>query len=83
MELFRLRRIGNRRAAIDDGIGGLHEEEGRLAIGVLAHLARMGRIIAPDAENAPDREAVGAPGDRDGSLRRGRQDVAHLSSPKA
>src|SRR3546814_19801011 len=34
----------------DHGFSPFGEEKGRLAVGFLAHLARMGRIVAADAE---------------------------------
>jgi hypothetical protein len=39
------------------------EEKGRFAVGIMAHLARMGGIIAADAINAVNGKAVLRPGD--------------------
>ena len=69
MQIRGLRRIGNGRAAVDHGIGRFHEEERRLAIGILAHLAGMGGIIATHAEDAPYRKAVRTSCHRDRGLR--------------
>ena len=44
-----------------DGGGGLHEEEGRLAVRVVAHLDRVLGIVAPDAEDTPDGKTVSVP----------------------
>src|SRR3546814_21169436 len=52
MEFGRLRRVWDRRTRIDDRIRRLHEEEGRLAVRVAAHLARMGSVVPADAEDA-------------------------------
>ena len=52
MEVRSVLRIGDRGPVIDHGVGRFGEEEGRFTVGVAAHLSRMGRIIAPDAENA-------------------------------
>ena len=52
---------GEAAAVRHDGGGGLHEEEGRLAIGVVAHLDRVIGVVATDAEHARHREdGVGA-----------------------
>ena len=58
-----LRRIGDARrpAGVDDGVGRLHEEERRLAVRVLAHLAGVGGVVAADAEDAVDGELFVAP----------------------
>jgi hypothetical protein len=42
--------VGNHAPSVDYGIGWLHEEEGWLTIGILAHLAGVGRVVASDAE---------------------------------
>ena len=42
------------RAVGDHGVGRLGEEERRLTRRVRTHLARMGRIVAPDAVNPTD-----------------------------
>ena len=47
----------DRRAALHDRVGRLHEEKWRLAIRVVAHLARVLGIVAADAKNAADRKA--------------------------
>src|SRR5438045_3219375 len=52
VDVLRADGIGDRRAALHDGIRRLHEEERRLAIRVVAHLARMLGVIAADAVNA-------------------------------
>jgi hypothetical protein len=63
------RGIGNRGAGVHDGITGLGEEERRLAVGILAHLAGVGRVVAPDAEDAAHGETSGSAGDGDRRLR--------------
>ena len=71
------RRIGDRPPARHQRLREFGEEERGLAIGVLAHFACVGGIIAPDAENPADREAIGAPLDRDGGKRRKIEDIGH------
>ncbi len=66
-----LRRMGERepakrlnREAVKTGashsIGRFHEEEGRLAIGILTHFARVGSVVASDAEHPTAGKALGA-----------------------
>ena len=57
--------VGDGRAALHDGVGGLGEEERRLAAGA-AHLAGVGGVVASDAEDATHGEAVSGPVDGDG-----------------
>ena len=52
VQIVRRRRIGNRGAGRGDGVGGLGEEERRIAV-VAAHLPPMGGVVATDAQNAP------------------------------
>ena len=52
---------GQATAVWNDGGGGLHEEERRLAVGVVAHLDRVLGVVAPDAEDPQHGEdGVGA-----------------------
>ena len=69
------RRIGHRAAVRHDGVGGLGEEERRLAH-VLAHLLDVLDIIAADAPQAADRKIFVGAGDRNRGLRRLRDDIA-------
>lgn len=62
-----LGRIGNDGPVGDDGVGRLHEEEGRLTVGIGPHLARMGGIVAADAVDAAHRKRIAAH-DGDGRL---------------
>ncbi len=59
------------------GVGRLHEEERRFAGRIAAHLARMRRVVAPDAIDAADREGVGRARDRDGGTLRFGDDGGH------
>jgi len=65
VEIVRLAREREHRAAFDNRVGGLRKEEGLLAIGVRAHLARMIGIVLADAENAPHGKAPCRAGNRD------------------
>src|SRR5690606_7076458 len=56
----------HRRAVFHHGVAGLGEEERRLPVRIAPHLAGVCRIIASDTEDAPDREALFASGDREG-----------------
>ena len=56
MQVLGHRRIGHVGPAGDQRVGGLGEEEGQLAIGIGAHLARVLGIVAADAEDAANRE---------------------------
>lgn len=58
------RRIGEILAGRQQVVGILLEKERRLALGVMSHLARMGRIVAADAIDAAHRKADGTPGNR-------------------
>jgi hypothetical protein len=69
------RRVGRCAAIGHDGVGGLGEEERRLAL-VLAHLADVLEIVASDAPDAAHRKRLVGAGDRNRSLRRWRDDVA-------
>ncbi|OCB48293.1 hypothetical protein A5721_05110 [Mycobacterium vulneris] len=51
------RRVGDDALGNDHRVGRLHEEERRLPVRILAHLARVGRVVAPHAEHPPDRKA--------------------------
>jgi hypothetical protein len=76
MQVRRARRIGHGRAARDDRVGGLREEERRLAL-VAAHLAHVRGIVAADAVDAMHGKTLGAGGDLDGGLKRRRKHEAH------
>ena len=77
MEVGGARRIGNVRARQDQGVGGLGEEERRIAV-VAAHFAAVGSVVAADAEDAPHREGAGLPlHGRDHKGRRGQDIGAH------
>jgi hypothetical protein len=75
-----LARIRHGRIArgVDHRIGRLHEEERRLAVGVLAHLTGMRRVVAAHAEDTVDREALVAAGDAEGVERRNGDGVVHV-----
>ena len=75
MHVLGERRIGYRAAVRDDRVGRLGEEERRLAH-VLAHLLDVLDVIAADAPQAADRKEFVGAGNRDGGLRRRRNDVA-------
>jgi hypothetical protein len=62
-----------------DGGGRLHEEEGRLAVGVVAHLDRVLGVVASDAEDPEHREHGVGPIDRQCHRGRGRDRVPHRS----
>jgi len=47
------------RAVGSNGVRGLHEEKGRLAVRVVPHLARVLRVVAAHAINAADEELPG------------------------
>ena len=72
------RRIGHGAAVRHDGIGGLGKKERRGAL-VLPHLADVLDVIAADAPDAANRKYLVGPGNRDGGLWRGRNDVAAVS----
>ena len=74
MQISGLDRVRHVRIADQKSIGGLHEEKRRLAIGVVAHLPCMLRIVAAHAKDAPDGEQPAALY-RHGRLRRGWDDV--------
>ncbi|MCY1379965.1 hypothetical protein D9M69_677350 [compost metagenome] len=61
-------------------ICGLHEEEWRIAVGVLAHLSGMGGVVAAHAENAVDREALVAARDAERRKLGNRNGVLHIGS---
>jgi len=58
-----------------DGVGGLGEEERRIAH-VVPHFADVFFVIAADAPDAPHRKHLVGTGHRDGGLGRRRDDVA-------
>src|SRR6185503_12633226 len=68
------RRIGRRAAVGDQRVGGLSEEERRLAL-VLAHLLDVLQIVAADAPDATNRKQICRARDREGGLGRGRNDI--------
>src|SRR5262245_31018889 len=57
MQVVGQRRIGKGLARQNHVVGILLEEERRLLVGIAAHLDSVGGIVAPDAVDAPDREA--------------------------
>src|SRR5215471_14012613 len=59
MEIAGLWRICNGSSGIDDGIRRLEEEEWRVALRILPHLAGMCGIVATYAEDATDRKPRG------------------------
>ncbi|MNT07977.1 hypothetical protein D3C72_1427010 [compost metagenome] len=63
----------------DDRVRRLAEEERRLAVGIEAHLARMGGVVAAHAIDAAHGELVVAAGNGDGNGGGGREDVGHGS----
>ena len=67
------RRVGDGGAVRLQHVGVLGEEERRRAL-VIAHLADVLEIVAPDAPDAADRKRSGFAGDRDRGLRRGGND---------
>ena len=71
--------IGDGGAVVDNGVGGFEEKEGWLAVGVLAHLTGVGGVVASDAEDAADGEAIGGAGDGDGRGGRWVDDEVHAS----
>ena len=64
MDILGADRVIDRRAALHDRVGRLHEEKWRLAIRVVAHLARVFGVVAANAENAADWKAQVAARDR-------------------
>jgi hypothetical protein len=73
---LRQRRIGRRRAFDDQCVGRLHEKEGRLGIGIVAHLARVLGVVATDAEDAADGKIAG-PLDRHEGDERRKHEIGH------
>ena len=78
MEVRRHARVGHVGIVDDEGVGRFGEEEGQFAIRVGAHFAGVFGVVAPDAEDAADREGAAAGGlcDRDGGDERRGDDVA-------
>src|SRR5580658_4706503 len=74
MHVLGQRRVGYGAAVGDDRVGGLGEEERRLTH-VLAHLLDVLDVIAADAPQAADRKILIGAGDRNGGLRRLRNDI--------
>src|SRR5580704_14140883 len=75
MHVLGQRRVGHRAAVGHDRVGGLGEEEWRLAH-VLAHLLDVLDVIAADAPQAANRKILIGAGNRNRSLRRLRNDIA-------
>ncbi len=73
MQVLGQRRIGNGGAVALQHVGMFGEEEGRVAL-VVAHLADMFEIIAPDAPDAAHGKRFLFAGDGNGGLRQGRDD---------
>ena len=73
-----LRRVGQvrplRTACVENGVGPLGEEERRLAHRIGPHLAGMIGIVAPHAENPPDRKTGRAAHDSQAGCGRKRRD---------
>lgn len=70
--------IGDLRIVWHNRIRRLAEKEGRLAIRVVTHFSRMLGIISANAVNAVHREQVGCSLYRNGGLRFGRNNKAHM-----
>ena len=73
MQILGQRRIGNRGAVRHQHVGVLGEEERRRAF-VIAHLADVFEIVAPDAPDPANRKRFGVADDGKRSLRRGGND---------
>ena len=69
VQVFGLRRIRDLDPATDHRVGRLGKEKRRFAVGVLAHFPGVLGVVAPDAEDAPYREACGRVRDGDGGPR--------------
>ena len=82
VEVGRGGRVRHDGTAGEDGVGGLHEIEGRLAVRVVPHLAGMGGVIAPDAIDAANREHIGRSGDRQRRDGRTGNGIAHGRNPR-
>ncbi len=81
MQVLRLGRIGDGRAVLHQRVRRFHEEEGLLAAGVAAHLARKLGIVPADAINAAHRKARRLARDGQGRQIPGRNGVfGHVSS---
>ena len=72
MHVLGQRRVGDGGAVGLDHVGMLGEEERRRAL-VIAHLADVLEIVAPDAPDAANRKRFRFAGDRDRGLRSGRE----------
>src|SRR5882757_3228550 len=64
LKIGRFRLIGNRTAARHDCVGGFHEKERQLTIGVEAHFAGMCGIVPADTIDAAHGKSIRAIGDR-------------------
>jgi hypothetical protein len=73
MEVAGHRRVRDLAACMHHGIGRLHEEERRFAVGVATHLNGMGRVVSADAKNAPHGKAAAAAGNGERWLLRGEE----------
>ncbi|MNE66370.1 hypothetical protein D3C80_1619150 [compost metagenome] len=74
--VFRARRIGDLAAADHRRLGPFGEEEWRIAGRILAHLARMGLVVAPDAEDAAQPDILCA-FDREQGQKFGKEWISH------
>src|SRR5829696_5272207 len=74
----RIRKLqGLARGHGEERVSRLHEEKRRLAVRVVAHLARVGGVVAPDAVDPPHRKQIVGPHDGQGRARRLLDDVEH------
>src|ERR1700680_2951234 len=73
MQIFGQRRVGDGGAVALQHVGMLGKKERRRPL-VIAHLADVLDVIAPDAPDAAHRKRFGVAGNRDRSLRRGGND---------
>src|SRR5271156_5203560 len=66
MQVGGLRRGRQVRAASDHGVRRLAEEKRRMPFGIIAHLARVIRVIEADAIDSSDREPLARPSNGNG-----------------
>ena len=59
LQIAGARRIRHGFAILQDGAGGLHEEERRVGLGIAAHLHRVLAVILADAIDPPHRKRFG------------------------
>src|SRR5262249_47758069 len=83
VDIGAVRRIGEVAAVGDDGVRRLHEEERRLTIRIVTHLARVLRVVPPPAVDAVDRKARPGALDREGWRGLDGDHVLHWAPPEA